>query len=259
MNPATALTRILGRLHDDDGRVLVSGFYDDVRPLETWEREMTASLPHKDERYRSEIGVGELFGETGYSTLERTWARPTLEINGLFGGFQGAGAKTVLPSYAGAKVSMRLVPDQDPEKILAGLRETVARLTPPGVRVTVTGPGPGATATGAERHAPVTEEPEGARAVVVDRDNAFMQAACAALEHGFGRAPVFIRSGGSIPVVLTFKERLGIDTVLMGYGLPDDRAHGPDEKFHLADFHRGCHASAWFFQEAARCAGVLRA
>ncbi|MFC1705520.1 dipeptidase [Planctomycetota bacterium] len=251
MNPATALARILGRLHDDEGRVLVDGFYDHVRPLESWEREAFAALPHDERAYADGISVSETFGEVGYSTLERTWARPTLEVNGIFGGFAGAGAKTVLPCYAGAKVSARLVPDQDPLKVLEGLRTTVERLAPRGVRVTVTGPGPGATAVGDERFNPRAGEAETARAVIVDRDNPFVRAAGAALERGFGRAPVYIRSGGSIPIVLAFKEVLGLDTVLMGYGLPDDRAHGPNEKFHLPDFHRGCRASATFIAEAA--------
>ncbi|MHC4829795.1 MAG: dipeptidase [Planctomycetota bacterium] len=255
MNPATALVKVLAQLHDDKGRITVEGFYDEVRPLEAWERESFALLPHDDAAYAKDLGAPEVFGEEGYTTLERTWARPTLELNGLFGGFMEAGAKTVLPSYAGAKVSMRLVPDQDPETILARLRRTIAKLTPPGVRIEVTGPGPGITAIGEERHNPKTHEPDGAKPVVIERESPYVKAACAALEQGFGAEPVFTRCGGSIPVVLTFKEKLGLDTMLLGYGLPDDRPHGPDEKFHIPDFHRGCKTSAAFLQEVANRAG----
>ena len=251
MNPATALCRMIAGLHDEDGRVLIDGFYDGVRPLEPWEREAFAALPHNDETYAKELGVESLFGEKGFTTLERVWARPTCEVNGLFGGFQGHGAKTVLPCYAGAKISMRLVPDQNPAAIYAGLRQTLERLTPPGVRIDVGAPGPGATATGAQRKAPLNLDPEGDPAVVVDRESAFAIAARTAIATGFGAEPVWMRSGGSIPVVSLFKHVLGLDTVLMGYGLPDDGAHGPDEKFCLADYHRGARASAQFLHEVA--------
>ncbi|GIW73190.1 MAG: hypothetical protein KatS3mg102_2732 [Planctomycetota bacterium] len=256
MNPATALCRVLGRLHDERGRVAVDGFYDEVRPLEPWEREMFAALPHDDARYAAELGVPALVGEEGYSTLERVWARPTLEVNGLFGGFQGPGAKTVLPGYAGAKLSMRLVPDQDPAKVYAGLRRTIERLMPPGVRWDLGAPGPGATASGAARRAPLAQSPEAAPAVLLERSSPFAAAAARAIAAGFGREPVWVRSGGTIPVVLLFKQHLGLDAVLMGYGLPDDNKHGPDEKLCLEDFHRGCRTSALFFAEVARAAGA---
>ncbi len=248
-NPLQALCEIVAGLKDPrTERVLVDGFYDRVRPLEEWERAMFRSLGHDDARYREELGVPELRGEEGFTTLERVWARPTCEVNGIFGGFMGHGAKTVLPAWAGAKLSMRLVPDQRAAEIAAAFERTVRRLAPPGVRVEVAPP----DAFGAPGEPPRPSTPSGADPVIVDRDTPWMRAAEAALEAGFGRKPVFIRAGGSIPVCNTFKRVLGLDSILMGYGLPDDGAHGPNEKFHLADFHRGCRASAAFLLEVAR-------
>lgn len=249
-NPLQALCEIVAGLKDPaDERVLVNGFYDRVRPLEVWERDMFRSLPHDDEAYRKELGVPALRGEAGYTTLERTWARPTCEVNGIFGGFMGAGAKTVLPAWAGAKISMRLVPDQRASEIAAAFEKTVRRLAPPGVRVDVA---PAEAFVGvAPGSPPLAGKGHGSDPVIVERETPWAQAGAAALEAGFGRRPVFIRTGGSIPVVLTFKKALGIDSVLMGYGLPDDAAHSPNEKFHLPDFHRGCKASAAFLGEIA--------
>ncbi len=255
MNPATALARVLGRLHDEQGRVAVDGFYDDVRPLEAWEREAFARVAPDEAALARELGVPELFGEAGYSAFERTSARPTLEVNGIFGGFEGAGAKTVLPSYAGAKLSMRLVPDQDPLRIYAGLRRTIERLMPAGVRWDLGAAGPGTSAQGAARRAPLPPLTEAAPAVLVERDSPYARAAEEALARGFGKRPVWVRSGGSIPVVLLFKQQLGLDAVLMGYGLPDDNKHGPDEKLCLADFHRGARSSVAFLDEVARGRG----
>jgi acetylornithine deacetylase/succinyl-diaminopimelate desuccinylase-like protein len=251
MNPVTALCRVVAGLHDAEGRITVDGFYDDVRPLEGWERDMFRELAPDEDAYAKELGVGELFGEAGYTAFEHTCARPTLELNGIFGGFQGAGAKTVLPAYAGAKISMRLVPDQDPMKILEGLRATIAARMPKGVRWDLGAPGPGFTATGDARRAPLAAVHEAAKAVLVERTSRFAQAATDAFTRGFGAEPVWVRSGGSIPVVLLFKELLGLDAVLMGYGLPDDSKHGPDEKMCVADFHRGCRTSAIFMDAVA--------
>jgi acetylornithine deacetylase/succinyl-diaminopimelate desuccinylase-like protein len=250
-NPLEALCEIIAGLKDPKtGRVLVEGFYDRVRPLAAWERDMFRSLPHDDARYREELGVPELRGEEGYGTLERTWARPTCEVNGIFGGFMGAGAKTVLPAWAGAKVSMRLVPDQRAGEIAAAFERTVRRLAPPGVRVDAA---PAEAFAGvAPGDPPKPYRAGGADPVIVERETPWVRAAERALEAGFGRRPVFIRAGGSIPVVITFKKALGADAVLMGYGLPDDGAHSPNEKFHLEDFHRGCRASAAFLGEVAR-------
>jgi acetylornithine deacetylase/succinyl-diaminopimelate desuccinylase-like protein len=252
-NPLQALCEIVAGLKDPaKERVLVDGFYDRVRPLADWERAMFRSLPHDDEEYRKELGVPALRGEEGYTTLERTWARPTLEVNGIFGGFMAHGAKTVLPAWAGAKISMRLVPDQSAAEIAAAFERTVRRLAPPGVRVDVAPP----EAFGAPGEPPTAGKGHAADPVIVERETPWAQAAAAALEAGFGARPVFIRTGGSIPVVLTFKKALGADSVLMGYGLPDDGAHSPNEKFHLPDFHRGCKASAAFLGEvAAKAAG----
>ncbi len=231
-NPINALCHILANLRDPKtGRVLVDGFYDKVRPLEAWEREMFAGLPHNDEEWRSYMGSSELRGEEGFSTLERIWARPTLDANGIFGGFQGEGAKTVIPSWAGAKVSMRLVPDQRADEIAAAFERTVRRLAPAGVKVEVTG--------------------SGSDPVIVERETAWARAGEAALLLGFGKKPVFQRCGGSIPVAITFKKLLKCDSVMLGYGLPDDGAHSPNEKFHLADFHRGCRTSAAFLGAVA--------
>jgi len=231
-NPANALARMLAALVDDQGRVQVPGFYDDVLPLSDRERAQFAALPFDEQAFMDRIGVQAVTGEVGYTTLERRWARPTCDINGLWGGYQGEGGKTVLPSTAGAKFSFRLVPRQDPHRVAAGLRELLTRICPPGIRMELI-------------------EMHGAPGVVVSLDSPYIQAATRALELGFGRPPVYIREGGSIPIVNTFFERLGADSLLLGWGLDDDNAHGPNEKFSLADFHRGIRASAYLWQEFA--------
>jgi acetylornithine deacetylase/succinyl-diaminopimelate desuccinylase-like protein len=231
-NPANALVKILAGLVDDKCRVTVPGFYDDVEELEPRERDEFASLPFDEAKFRGQIGVDEVHGEHGYTTLERRWARPTFDINGLTSGYQGAGAKTVLPSTASAKFSFRLVPRQDPHKIAEGLRKRLAELTPPGIRLELT-----------EHH--------GAPGVVMPLDSPYLQAAASAIEQGFGRRPVFIREGGSIPVVNTFANLLGADVLLLGWGQNDDAPHSPNEKFSLDDYHRGIRASAALWQELA--------
>jgi len=234
-NPINALATILAGLRDAaTGKVQVEGFYDRVRALAPWEREMFASLPQKDDEMLKYVGSPELHGEAGFSTLERIWARPTLDCNGITGGFQGEGAKTVIASWATAKISMRLVPDQKASEIAEAFTRTVRSLAPKGVTVEVTGGG---------------SDP-----VIVERETPWARAGEAALERGFGKKPVFQRCGGSIPVVLTFKKLLNADSVMLGYGLPDDGAHSPNEKFHRKDFHRGCRTSAAFFAEAAQAA-----
>jgi succinyl-diaminopimelate desuccinylase len=197
------------------------------------ERQQIAALDFTDARYMKQLGVKALGGEEGYTTLERRWARPTCDINGLTSGYQGVGAKTVLPAKASAKFSFRLVPDQEPSKIQAGLREMLTRLCPPGIEMDLVA-----------HH--------GARAVVVPLESPYMDAAAKAVEKGFGKAPVYIREGGSIPVVSSFKEILGVDTLLLGWGLDDDNTHSPNEKFCLADFHRGIRASAYLWDELSR-------
>ena len=229
-NPANTLAGMLAALSDENGKVLVPGFYDDVVPLSDRERREFASLEFDEQEYLDQIGVAGATGESGYTLLERRWARPTYDVNGLFSGYQGEGAKTVLPATAGAKFSFRLVPNQDPEKITAALREKLGRLCPSGITWELID----------YHHAP---------GVMVPLDSPYMAAAARAIEHAFGRPPVFTREGGSIPIVGTFHEALGADTLLLGWGQDDDNTHSPNEKFSLADFHRGIRASARLWKE----------
>lgn len=231
-NPANTLAKMLAAISDGEGRVTIPGFYDGVQPLSDDERRQMSELPFDDAEFMRQVGVDGVTGEEGFSTLERKWARPTYDINGLWSGYQGEGSKTVLPARAGAKFSFRLVPDQDPAKISAALRTMLEQLSPPGIRFELL----------EMQHAP---------GVVVPLDSPYMQAASRAIEAGFGAAPLFIREGGSIPIVTAFKEQLGIDTLLLGWGLNDDNMHSPNEKFSLADFHRGIKASAHLWQELA--------
>jgi len=220
-NPANALCHIVDRLLDaKTGRVLIPGFYDDVLDLEDWEREEFAALPFDEEAYKTELGLEVLSGEEGYTTLERVWARPTCDVNGLFSGYQGEGAKTIIPGHAGAKVSMRLVPNQDPETVGKLFEDYVKEIAPQGV-----------TAEVSAIH--------GAQAVLVDIKGPIADAAMAAQEDIWGARPVRIREGGSIPIVGTFSDVLKVPTLLMGFGLPDDRLHSPNEKFNISHFYNG--------------------
>jgi len=232
-NPANALAQILAGLIDGHGRVTIPGFYDDVVPLSERERKEMAALPFDEKQYFEQLGIAAATGEEGYTTLERRWARPTFDISGLWGGYQGEGAKTVLPAAAGAKFSFRLVPNQDPAKITAALKWRLAELTPPGVELELI-----------EHH--------GAPGVLVPLESPYVEAAARAIEHAFGRRPVFTREGGSIPIVTTFHQRLGADALLLGWGQDDDNAHSPNEKFSLADFHRGIKASARLWEELSK-------
>ncbi|MGQ9575041.1 MAG: dipeptidase [Thermoguttaceae bacterium] len=234
-NPANALTRMLAALVDGQGRVQVPGFYDDVVPLSPQERQHLAALGFDEKGFFLKVGVNGAIGESGYTTLERRWARPAFDINGLWGGYQGAGAKTVLPAQAGAKFSFRLVPNQDPQKVHQAVSAWLAQLCPPGIRMKLT-------------------PHQGSPGVLVPLDSPYIQAAARAIAHGFGRQPVFIREGGSIPIVAAFHKILHADTLLIGWGQDDDGAHGPNEKFSLADFHRGMRASAWLWEELSRIA-----
>jgi len=233
MNPGNALAEIVAKLKDEDGRCLVPGFYDDVLELDQDERDGFADLGYTDEILKKETGAPAAFGEKGFTTLERMWARPTCDVNGLLSGYGGEGAKTIIPSRALAKVSMRLVPDQDPEKIAAAFTKYVQEIAPPEVEVEVI-----------DHH--------GARPVLVPRKSPMMNAGMAALEKGFGAKPVFIREGGSIPIVGTFKEYLKSPVLLLGYGLSTDNIHSPKEKFHLENFWRGIRTSAILMEEAAK-------
>jgi succinyl-diaminopimelate desuccinylase len=232
-NPANALAKLLAAIVNDQGQIQIPGFYDEVVPLSPQEREQFATLGFSDQEFMSQIGVDGVTGEVGYTTLERRWARPTYDVNGLWSGYQGEGAKTVLPARAGAKFSFRLVPNQDPRKIHLALEEMLRGLCPPGIKLELI---------------PF----HGAPGVVVPLDSPYMNAAANAIEQGFGKRPVLIREGGSIPVVSTFREKLGVDTLLLGWGQNDDNTHSPNEKFCLADFHRGIKASAYLWQELSR-------
>ena len=232
-NPAFVLANIVAQMKDRSGRIKIPGFYDDVRELRDEEREQWRKLPFNEKRYAKELGAPRLWGESGYSTLERVWARPTFEVNGVLSGFTAEGAKTVIPAVAMAKVSMRLVPNQDPDKI-AGLFEAyVKKVAPKTVDVKVT-------------------RMHGGKPWMTDFDNRFVQAAGRAIQKGFGKEPVFNREGGSIPVVATFQEILGLPSVLFGVGLPDENAHAPNEKLDLGNFHGGIIASAFLYDEIAR-------
>jgi acetylornithine deacetylase/succinyl-diaminopimelate desuccinylase-like protein len=229
-NPNMVLAQILAQMKDRGGRVKIPGFYDDVQELREEERAEWKRLPFNETRYRKELGAPKLFGESGYSTLERVWARPTLEVNGILGGFTGEGAKTVIPAVAMAKVSMRLVPNQDPDRIAELFEAYVKKVAPKTVEVKVT-------------------RMHGGKPWMTEFDNPFVQAAGRAIEKGFGKTPVFNREGGSIPVVATFQEILGLPSVLFGVGLPDENAHAPNEKLDLQNFHGGVIASAYLYQE----------
>ena len=233
MNPATALARIIATFHDADGHVAIAGFYDEVQDWPAAVREGMRQLPFDEATFRHETGVKEVFGEKGYTTLERVWTRPTCELNGLLSGYTGEGAKTVLPAKAMAKVSCRLVPDQTPEEIQRLMQEHVRRVTPPGVTVTV-------------RHL------HGGRPWRADLAGPLYDAATRALEAAFGRTPVITGEGGSIPVVGDFERILGAPVLLVGFGLPGENAHAPDEWMSVDNFEKGTRAIAALWDEMAR-------
>ncbi len=220
-NAFVALAEIIAGLKDREGRILVAGIYDDIETPTEAELAAWRALPFDEEHYRqTEVGSRELTGEPGFSVLERTWARPTLDVHGMPGGFIGAGAKTVIPAKAVAKVSLRLVPRMSPDETFRKLQEHVAAIAPAGVTTEV--------------RLIHSGEP-----IVVSTDNRYVRAATDAMQAVWGKETVFVRGGGSIPIVGDFVRVLGIPTVLMGFGLPDDNLHAPNEKFHLANFYRG--------------------
>ena len=229
-NPINELARIISGLHDDQQRVTIPGFYDEVRPLEDWESDAFAALPFDEEGFQNEAGVAALKGEEGFTTLERLWARPTLDCNGIWGGFIKPGAKTVLPARAHAKFSCRLVPDQDPDDIAAKAKAWVEELADDAVEVEVTA-----------HH--------GGPPVIAERDNFVVHAATRALSEVWNAETVFTRGGGTIPVVATFTDILQAPTVLLGFGLEDDRLHSPNEKFNVENFHAGIRVSAKLWRE----------
>jgi acetylornithine deacetylase/succinyl-diaminopimelate desuccinylase-like protein len=230
-NPFFALAQVIAQLKNADGKVLIPGFYDQVQAPSAEELSAWKSLPFDEEHYRqTEVGSRELTGEPGYSVLERTWARPTLEVHGMPGGFTGEGAKTVIPAKAKAKVSMRLVPDMTPAEAFAQYKSYVDSLCPRGITLDVTLIHSG-------------------DAIVVGTDNRYIQAATEAMEQVFSKKTVFVRGGGSIPIVGEFERVLKLPTVMMGFGLPDDNLHAPNEKFHIANFHRGIESIILFFEQ----------
>lgn len=228
-NPANVLCEMIAKLKDDNGKILIPGFYDDVKELTEEEREEYKKLPFDEEKYKQDLGVNALKGEEGYSTLERTSARPALDVNGLWGGYQDEGAKTVLPAKAAAKVSMRLVPNQDPNKIADLFREYIKSITPDTVDVKIT-----------EHH--------GGHPSITDLSFYGLKAAGEAFKKIYGKEPLFTREGGSIPIVADFQKILGVESVMMGFGLDSDAIHSPNEHFHIKDFHRGIQTSAKFFE-----------
>jgi acetylornithine deacetylase/succinyl-diaminopimelate desuccinylase-like protein len=234
-NPALVLSRMLAALHDPaTGRVDVPGFYDDVVEPTATEREMFRQLPFDEAALRRDAGgVPELVGEQGWSPLERMWVRPTLEVNGIWGGYSGPGSKTIIPAHAGAKVTCRLVPNQDPQRILDAVVSRLRSLAPPGVRVEI------------------RPEDHLGHPVLTPLDHPAVGAARRAMAHGFGRDPVVIRSGGSIPPVATFQRRLGLPAIMVGVGLPDDQIHAPNESFDLEQYAGGVRTVARLWQELA--------
>jgi acetylornithine deacetylase/succinyl-diaminopimelate desuccinylase-like protein len=230
-NPFIALAQVIAALKDPQGHILIPGFYDKVAAPSADELRAWKSLPFDEEEYRkSEVKSRELAGEPGFSVLERTWVRPTMDVHGMPGGFIGAGAKTVIPAKATAKISFRLVPDQNPQEAFAQYKSYVESLRPKGVALRVR-----------LIHA---GDP-----IVVRTDNPYIRAATRAMQQVFGKETVFIRSGGSIPIVGDFERHLKIPTVMMGFGLPDDNLHAPNEKFHIANFHRGIESIILLFEE----------
>ena len=234
-NPANILCQLLAGLHDNQGRVTLPGFYDDVTPLAPEERAEFARLPFDSKEFSDSLKLpnADLFGERGYSILERRWARPTLDINGLTSGYQGHGAKTVIPGKASAKVSMRLVPGQDPAKIQATFEKTLRERCPVGVQIEFARHGAGP-------------------AVLVPHDSPAIALARKAVQRGFGCPPVLMREGGSIPIVGLLKSELGLETLLVGFGLPDDRVHSPNEKFDLDALYAGSRTAAALYDELSR-------
>ncbi len=234
-NPAVALAKFLAQIVDSQGRIQLPGFYDDVKSLDESERQMWSKLNFSDAAFAKQLGVDALLGEDGYSTLERRWARPTFDVHGLWSGYQGEGGKTIIPAKAGAKLSFRLVPNQCPKQVSQQLRQFVAEHTPPGIRVEVV-------------------DLHGGPGVVVNPHSPYIAAAQQAITGAFGKPAVLIREGGSIPVVANMVDKLGADVLLLGWGLDDDGAHSPNEKFCIADFFHGIRASSHLWYELSKMA-----
>ena len=232
-NPANALATIVAGLKDTDGRITVPTFYDRVRELTPAEREQMYALPFDEKAYLEESGAPAPFGEKGYRTIERISVRPTLDVNGMWSGYIGEGAKTVLPAFAGAKVSMRLVPDQDPDQLLPQFEAHVKKLAPPGVNVKIS------------MH-------HGTKPFLADPHEPMLECARRALARAWPKPPALLREGGSIPVMATFQKTHGVPTILMGFGLDDDQVHSPNEKFSLSSYYGGMKSAAYLYEEIAK-------
>ncbi|MGN6214486.1 dipeptidase [Parafilimonas sp.] len=228
-NPINMLCKMIASMHDENNHITIPGFYDKVIELSKQQRHEIAKLPFDEMEYKEELGIKAVWGEKGYTTLERTGIRPTLDVNGIWGGYTGEGAKTVLPSKAFAKVSMRLVPDQQPEEIADLFKAYLQQQCPPGVTVDV-------------------KYLHGGKPVITDTKTAGYQAAVKAIKATFSKEPLQVYSGGSIPIVALFKEILGLDTVLMGFGLDNDNIHSPNEKFDLVNFYKGVETIPFFYK-----------
>lgn len=228
-NPATILARMIASCHDENNHITIPGFYDDVIESSDAERALMAKAPFNEAEYKQDLGIDAIFGEKGYSTNERTGIRPTIEVNGIWGGYTGEGAKTVLPSKATAKISARLVPNQSSEKITAMLLDHFTKIAPAGVTVKAT-----------EHH--------GGEPYLTPIDSKGYQAAAKAIEHTFGKSPVPVRGGGSIPICSLFEKELGVKIVFMGFGLDSDNLHSPNEKYDLFNFYKGIETIPYFHQ-----------
>ena len=227
-NPATALARLIATLHDDKGRVAIDGFYDGVREVDDVERARTDAIPFDEKEYLAETGAPSIFGEAGFSTLERKGARPTCEVNGIFGGYDGEGSKTIVPAQAGCKLTCRLVPDQDPARVAEAVKTHLEKHCPPGVQVEV-------------------ELGHQAHGVYTDPDTDWARAARSALSFAFDNQAAVTREGGSIPIVNTFMDTLGVQPLLLGTYTPGERAHSPNERYPVADFIRGIRTGIHLF------------
>jgi acetylornithine deacetylase/succinyl-diaminopimelate desuccinylase-like protein len=232
-NPVNVLAKLIGQLHDDQGRVTIDGFYDNVYTMTDWEKGQFSKLPFDKDKFLASTGSPKLWGEQGFMPLEQTGTRPTLDCNGIQGGYQGEGGKTIIPSWAMTKITMRLVPNQSPDEICDKIEAYLKKICPDTVTLEVIKHG-------------------GGRPVQVPTDGPWLEAAARAIKTAFGKEPFFTKEGGSIPVVESFKKFLGVDTLLIGFGQHDDNAHSPNERFLIRDFHRGCLTSAALFEELAK-------
>ncbi len=232
MNPVNALARMIARLQDDEGKILVPGFYDKVVALTAAERAEIKSLPFNEEEWRKSTGASAVFGEKGYSTLERVWTRPTLDCNGISGGFTGEGSKTIIPARAMAKISCRLVPHQEPEEIADLVTRYLEKIAPPGIKVKIV-------------------RLHGGRPYLAPTDHPVFEIAKRAFSKAFGKPTVFIREGGSIPFVRTIADVTGKPCLLMGFGQPDENAHAPNEWIDLENYHLGIKSAAHLYDELA--------